>query len=225
MSDPAPVDPATASALGERGTPGADGGPIEVVLFDIGGVLARFAGLAFMQELTGAASEADVAVRWLMDPWVRSFESGRCSDREFAQGVVSGWGLPFTAEQFLERFPGWLDDPFDGAEQLLHDAAARAAIGCLSNTNALQWRTKISHWPIADRFEHRFLSFELGAVKPDAVIYERVVARLPVPGDRVLFLDDNLVNVEGARAAGLRAEQAVGVAEARAALRRHGLLG
>jgi putative hydrolase of the HAD superfamily len=201
------------------------GEQIEIVLFDIGGVLARFAGLEVLRELTGAASELEVSARWLMSPWVRRFESGGCGDEEFGAGIVAEWQLPYSAAEFLEIFPGWLEDPFDGAEQMVRETSERVGVGCLSNTNSLQWRGKISHWPISKYFEHRFLSFELQAVKPDAVIYERVIERLPVPPANVLFLDDNALNVEGASAAGLRAEQAVGVAETRAVLARHALLG
>ena len=180
---------------------------MEIVLFDIGGVLARFAGLEVLRELTGSESELEVAARWLMSPIVRSFESGFCSNEEFAAGVVEEWGLPYTAAQFLEIFPTWLEGPFEGAEQLVRDASARVGVGCLSNTNALQWDGMISHWPLSALFEHRFLSFDLGAVKPDPGIYTLVVECLPVPPGRVLFLDDNPLNVEGADAAGLRAEQ------------------
>jgi glucose-1-phosphatase len=197
---------------------------IEIVLFDIGGVLARFAGLAVLKELTGSTSELDVGARWLMSPWVRRFESGKCSDLEFAAGIVAEWQLPYSATEFLEIFPTWLDEPFDGAEQMVRDTAARVSVGCLSNTNSLQWRGMISHWPLSRYFEHRFLSFELGAVKPDREIYERVIKRLPVPPSNVLFLDDNPLNVEGARAAGLRAEQADGAAEAGGVLERYALL-
>jgi HAD superfamily hydrolase (TIGR01509 family) len=76
---------------------------------------------------------------------------------------------------------------------------------------------------VYDLFDHRFLSHELGLVKPDREIFEHVLARLGCPADRVLFLDDNLINVEGARAAGLHAERARGLAEVRSALARHGL--
>ncbi|MDE3130304.1 MAG: HAD-IA family hydrolase [Acidobacteriota bacterium] len=212
------------------GTDGArptaqDGEAIAIVLFDIGGVLARFSGLEVLRELTGSASEAEVAARWLASPWVRLFESGGCTDEQFAAGVVTEWELPYSGPEFLAIFPTWLGEPFDGAEQMLRETSARAGVGCLSNTNALQWRGKISRWPLAAYFAHRFLSFELQAVKPDAVIYQRVIARLPVTADRVLFLDDNLPNVEGARDAGLRAEHAVGVSGARAMLERHGLIG
>jgi putative hydrolase of the HAD superfamily len=197
---------------------------IDIVLFDIGGVLARFAGLEVLRELTGGSSELEVSARWLMSPWVRKFESGGCSDEEFSAGIVEEWDLPYTASEFLEIFPTWLDPPFAGGVELLAQTSERVGVGCLSNTNSLQWHGMISHWPHTAYFEHRFLSFELGAVKPDAAIYERVIERLPVAPDRVLFLDDVALNVEGARRAGLRSEQALGVSGARAALERYGLL-
>jgi len=203
----------------------AQGQAIEVVLFDIGGVLAEWTGLPVMRELTGAASDLDVASRWLMSPWVRRFESGGCSEQEFAEGVVAEWKFPFTPDEFLERFLSWLDDPFAGAEQMICETKGHAIVGCLSNTNALAWREIISRWPLTALFEHRFLSFELGAVKPDREIFGLVAEQLPVPPGGVLFLDDNAINVEAALAAGLRAEQARGVAEARAVLTRYALLG
>lgn len=201
------------------------GEQIKIVLFDLGGVLVRFSGLEVLRELTGGDStELDISARWLMSPSVRRFEAGACSEEEFAAGLVDEWELPYSAAEFLEVFPTWLDPPFEGGEQLLAQASKRVSLGCLSNSNVVGWRA-IADWPHARYFEHRFLSFELGAVKPDALIYERVIARLPVDPDQVLFLDDIALNVEGARAAGLRAEQAIGIAGARAALDSYGLLG
>ena len=54
------------------------------------------------------------------------------------------------------------------------------------------------------------------AVKPDAAIFDAVVARLPVPPPRVLFLDDNVVNVEAADGGRLRGPTRAGLDEARA---------
>jgi len=209
---------------GRAHPPSQTGEQIEIVLFDIGGVLARFSGISVLRELTGAASETEVARRWLMSPSVRRFESGACTDHEFAAGMVAEWELPYSAEEFLAIFPTWLEDPFDGAEQMIRDASARVGVGCLSNTNSLQWRGTISQWPLSRYFEYRFLSFELGAVKPDPEIYELAIARLPAPPENVLFLDDNPPNVAHAQAIGLRAEQVGGVAQARAVLERYGVL-
>ncbi len=139
--------------------------------------------------------------------------------------MITEWGSPFTPEEFLEVFLGWLGDPFPGAEQMVRDTAAHATVGCLSNTNELHWRERISGWPLTQLFEQRLLSFELGAVKPDREIFETAVTRVGVEPERVLFLDDNLLNVEGARAVGLQAEQARGTDDARAVLSRYGLAG
>ena len=64
-------------------------------------------------------------------------------------------------------------------------------------------------------FDHRFLSFELGLLKPDIAAFAQVADLLEVPAERVLFLDDNALNVAGAAAAGFQATRATGVGEAR----------
>ena len=54
-------------------------------------------------------------------------------------------------------------------------------------------------------FPIRLFSCDVGCAKPDSAIFRMLLERLGVPADRVLFLDDSLRNVEGARRAGLRA--------------------
>jgi FMN phosphatase YigB (HAD superfamily) len=65
----------------------------------------------------------------------------------------------------------------------------------------------------------------MGLVKPDREAFEHVIAALGCPPAHVLFLDDNEINVAGARAAGLDAHRADGIDSARAILAARGLLG
>ncbi|GGL12453.1 haloacid dehalogenase [Sphaerisporangium melleum] len=51
----------------------------------------------------------------------------------------------------------------------------------------------------------RFYSGHMGLVKPDAEIYLRVATALGAPPQDVVFVDDRLVNVHGAEAAGMSA--------------------
>jgi HAD superfamily hydrolase (TIGR01509 family) len=88
----------------------------------------------------------------------------------------------------------------------------------------LQWMANYESIPLTRAFAYRFLSFELGLVKPDRAVFDAVAARLPVPRDRVLFLDDNAVNVEAAVAAGFAAGHVRGVDAARGALVSAGVL-
>jgi glucose-1-phosphatase len=189
--------------------------PVDLVLFDLGGVLIEVAGVHAMLELTGMESEEELWRRWLACPWVRRFESGGCSETEFAAGVVADWQLDISAAAFLAAFRDWPAGPLPGAAELVAQTRASVATGCFSNTNTLHWHHHMAAWPLTDLFDHRFLSFELGLLKPDIAAFEHVAELLAVPAERVLFLDDNAVNVAGALAAGFQATRAAGVGEAR----------
>ena len=177
---------------------------IEFVLFDLGGVLVDPGGVGKMRELSGIGTDEELWERWLACRWVRSFEAGRCSPEDFAAGVVGDWSLDLEPAAFLEEFGSWSNAPYPGAVELVTAVRDVAGVGCLSNTNVVQWHTNYESTPITEAFELRFLSFELGMVKPDREIFEEVAVRLPVPPERVFFLDDNAANVTGARGVGVR---------------------
>jgi glucose-1-phosphatase len=194
------------------------------VLFDLGGVLVELRGVTSMADLAGIDDEAELWRRWLGCRWVRRFERGACDPDEFARGVVADWHLTIDPSEFLEIFAAWPVGPLPGAERLVARTSAAVPVGCLSNTNVLHWDGVVERWPLMTTFAHRFLSHRMGAVKPDAEAYAHVADMVPVPLGRVLFLDDNQLNVHGARAAGLRAEHVRGVAGARRVLEEVGLL-
>jgi putative hydrolase of the HAD superfamily len=197
---------------------------VEIVLFDLGGVLLEVGGVAPMRELSGIATDEELWARWLGCRWVQQLEAGRCTPDEFAAGVVADWELAVAPAEFLATFGAWVNRPFPGAPELVAETGGAARIGCLSNTNAFQWDAHFGGLPLIGAFEFRFLSFELGLVKPDPAIFAAVAARLPASPDRVLFLDDNAVNVEGAAAYGFGARHVRGVGEARRALVETGVL-
>lgn len=196
-----------------------------MVLFDLGGVLIELSGVRAMLELTGIASEEDLWRRWLTCRWVRRFESGGCSETEFATGLIADWQLELSPAAFLDAFQDWPIGPLAGAAELVAQTRARVATGCFSNTNALHWHGRVAAWPLASMFDHRFLSFELGLLKPDTAAFAQVADQLGVPAGRVLFLDDNAMNVAGAAAAGFQAARAAGVDEARQRLAEAAVLG
>lgn len=198
--------------------PATEPNPIDVVLFDLGGVLVELGGVAPMMQLAGITNDDELWRRWLTCRWVRTYERGECSADDFAAGVINDWDLSVDPQAFLEAFRKWPVGPLPGAEELVHRVRARVPIGCLSNTNGLHWDENFGRWPLLEAFDYQFLSFELGVVKPDRELFDRVAELLAVPPDRVLFLDDNLINVEGATAAGFVARHARGVDEARDAV-------
>jgi putative hydrolase of the HAD superfamily len=198
--------------------------PFEIVLFDLGGVLIQVGGVGPMRELSGIDTDEELWTRWLACRWVRLLEAGRCGTEEFAAGVVADWELQVSTAEFLTAFGGWQGEPYAGAEELVAEVGGAARLGFLSNTNAFQWGLHFDGLPLIDAFEYRFLSFELGLVKPDRAIFEAVATHLPTEPQRVLFLDDNAVNVESAAACGFAARHVRGVDEARRSLVDAGVL-
>jgi putative hydrolase of the HAD superfamily len=190
----------------------------EAVVFDLGGVLAGFHGVDPMKALARIDDDEEMWRRWLTCEWVRRFERGHCTAAEFAAGVVADWELTITAEAFLDEFATWVIDPYAEADDLVASTAERATVACLSNMNSVHWERGVSDWPLIARLDRAFLSFQIGLVKPDPEVYGHVVAALGTAPERVLFLDDNQINVDAAREAGLRAERVRGIPEAAAAV-------
>jgi 2-haloacid dehalogenase len=158
-------------------------------------------------------------------------------------GVQDNGGDPATAtrqlqslhpgkEALIEAFYGRFDEMLDHAfpqmaalVERLHGAGTPLYL--LSNAPAfldpwLRGPGRDRH-PFLGRFRDCVVSGLVGCAKPDAAIYD-LVCRTGgfVPGDAVL-IDDNLPNIEGARAFGMKAVHHRSAAETAAALRVLGL--
>ncbi|MEN8183567.1 MAG: HAD family phosphatase [Myxococcota bacterium] len=197
---------------------------IRVVLFDLGGVVVELGGVGELGALVGESREEEIWRRWLSCPWVRRFERGHCTTDEFARGMVESWELPLQPGEFLEAFRRWPRGLLPGAESLLASLAGSVHRACFSNTNALHIDHQHDAFRLRALFDEHFYSNRIGLVKPDAEAYEHVVAALGCAPEEILFLDDNQINVEGARAVGLDAHQVRGVEASRALLTERGIL-
>ena len=201
-----------------------DNREVKLVLFDLGGVLVRLGGLSAMQGLASAPSDEELWDRWLACPWVRSMQRGQCQPDDFAVGVVSDLALTSSPTEFLERFRWWPEGLFDGAAELVNTVRDRVRVGCLSNTNAVHWDQLRASWRVDQLFDVVFLSHEMGLLKPDREIFERVSSVAGCANERIAFLDDSANNVDQAVRMGFQARKVTGVDQARAALVELGVL-
>jgi putative hydrolase of the HAD superfamily len=197
---------------------------MRVVLFDLGGVLVRLGGVEEFGALVGTTDEGEIWRLWLGSPAVRCYERGLCSREEFARAAIEEFRLGIPPEDFLARFLSWPKGLLAGAAELVGSVRSDVHRAVLSNTNELHWNEQPDASCIHRLFETHFASHLVGLVKPDAAIFERVVEELQCSAAEILFLDDNQINVEGARAVGFAAHRVVGVDQARAVLAAHDLL-
>ena len=190
-----------------------------VVLFDLGGVLIELTGVPRMIEWTGSImTEEELWRRWLASPSIRRFESGRSSVAEFAEEVCREFSLPVATELFLSEFTLWPKAPYPGAIEMLKELSKRITVASMSNTNELHWERIRDEMGLADLFHHNYPSHLTGHMKPDREAFEHVVRELGVPPDRIIFIDDNILNVESARGVGIDAHHAAGLERTMAVL-------
>jgi putative hydrolase of the HAD superfamily len=196
---------------------------IDVLLFDLGGVLIDFAGFEELARLLPPGIDrAEVRRRWISSPSVQRFERAEITPQRFAEGVVAELGLELSADEFITAFVEWARGPYPGARALLERLRGSYRLACLSNSNQLH--TPIHRRSIEPLFERYFFSDEIGLVKPEPEIYEFVFSDLGVQPGGIVFFDDTAINVAAAKAAGFQAHEVDGIAELEARLDGLGIL-
>jgi putative hydrolase of the HAD superfamily len=136
-------------------------------------------------------------------------ERGEVTEQEFLDELAAGLEAELGHRPTLHRFREiWFEalhsnEPMLDLMRELRDAGFRMAI-LTNNVREWEelWRAKL---PVDEIFELVVDSAWVGMRKPDPKIYELTVARLGgVQVHECLFVDDNEVNVDAARALGMR---------------------
>lgn len=199
---------------------------IEAVLFDLGGVLERVVAAEQIEIWTkGQIPSSDFWHRWLTAESVRLFETGKIGPQEFSAHAVDELGIHVDPSAFLRGFATWLAGPYDGASALVSRVRERGfRVASFSNSNEVHWPIMETHQDTSRVFEANFPSHQLGICKPDHEAFLEVARRWNIAPEHILFLDDNEVNCEGAKAAGMQAVHVLEVAGANAALVDHKIL-
>ena len=185
---------------------------IDVLLFDLGGVLVEFSGVHDLAVLLqGRFSESEIMEQ--MSHYLPSelFGLGKLSRAEFGNRFVKDWGLDLTPEDFLREFQSWSKCLYPGAVELLTLLRPRFRLAALSNSNELHWERNTNELGVNDLFEVAISSHQVGLYKPDPQMYLTALDRLGVLPDRVMFFDDVSANVSAASALGIRAYQVDGL--------------
>jgi putative hydrolase of the HAD superfamily len=201
-------------------------GTADALLFDLGRVvldidfskaIARWAGHA------GCAPETIVS-RYERNEAFRLHEMGKISDEAYFASLRSALGIGITDAQFLEGWNAIFAGEMPDIAQLLPRAAKHMPLYAFSNTNRphVEYFSK-EYADLLGHFNELYLSSSIGLRKPDAEAFDHVVAAIGVPAERIVFFDDLLENVDGARARGLTAVHVTSPTDVGDALRALGI--
>ena len=184
------------------------GAGIKVILFDLGNVLVDLDFRPATERISGFCSKnPDEILKFFFNSELtNSFEKGELSAEEFYKQAKDMLGLKLGYESFV---PIWNEIFFFSSKnRAVYHVANRLKknyrIGLLSNTNILHYRHIKDNFPIFNVFEKLFLSFEIGAVKPDKIIYRKVVKELGVLPENIFYTDDRPELVNSAAGLGIK---------------------
>ncbi|MFM8360925.1 MAG: HAD family hydrolase, partial [Verrucomicrobiota bacterium] len=137
-------------------------------------------------------------------PLLHQFESGDLTSEEFFAEIQRRTGYRGS----LDRFAGGFADIFEEIPVMvaLQRELRRRGIPTyiFSNTNDLAARHVRDRYPFFAGFDGYVFSYQVGAMKPRAKIYEALEALAGAQGADLLYLDDRLENVEAGAVRGWR---------------------
>lgn len=199
---------------------------IEALLFDLGGVVID---IDFERVWNSWARDAACAVDGLRrsigrDATYLRYECGQIPIEAYFSHLRAAMNVTLSDAQLLTGWNEIFIGEMPGIADLLRDLESRVPLYAFSNTNRAHeevWSVRFAD--VLTPFRKVFVSSSLGLRKPDRASFDHVVAEMGVPASSILFFDDTLENIEGARAAGLHAAHTRSTADIVAALGRYGV--
>ena len=198
---------------------------IRALLVDLGKVLVRFEGARTLRALDAASGVPAETLRpFVFGPLERELDLGRLSPRAFFRAVESAAGIPGIPDDVW--IPAWRDifEPDLAALGALSRVRRDVRRVLVSNTNALHWEGVLRVFDVPSLVDALVLSFETGAAKPEARIFDAALRAAGASPEEVLFADDRGDYVAAARLLGIPGFVVSGPGVFERSLDRRGLL-
>ncbi len=179
-------------------------------LLDLGNVVVRVDFQPFFSWVsqTGKFPNPEDYQFFLRSSLFYDFEFGQIPRDDFYRRSKDLLGFSAGRDEFEEKFCAIFPGLVPGIESVFEESGP---VFCLTNTNEIHLEYIQKNFPILERFQTIFSSFDLQKRKPYPGIYREVAKRLECDPRDILFFDDVEANVVGAKRAGLEAQLFQGV--------------
>jgi HAD superfamily hydrolase (TIGR01509 family) len=197
-----------------------------IVVFDLGKVLLDFDYRIAARRIAERSRLDWPAVQKFLDysPLLLTYETGLMTRSEFYEAIRRETGFLGTEAEFGAFF----GDIFWPIEPMLQLHAELRAQGIptyiFSNTNDLAMEHANRSFAFLKEFNAHILSYEVGAMKPAAKIYEVLETLSGRRGAEILYLDDRQENVDAGAARGWQVILQTTPENSRARMRELGLV-
>ncbi|MFD3000337.1 HAD family hydrolase [Pontibacter toksunensis] len=185
---------------------------IKNIIFDLGGVIINLNYNKSIEELQKLCKE-NCSIAYSQKEQTKlfdMFETGASSPEEFRRELRATYGITAPDEEIDAAWNAMLLDIPQERIDLLLELGKKYRIFLLSNTNAIhmkRFNDIVAHSftiPSLDSlFEQSYYSHLIGKRKPDAAVFEDIMAMNSLKKEETLFIDDSIQHIESAHKVGL----------------------
>jgi FMN phosphatase YigB (HAD superfamily) len=199
---------------------------IKAILFDLGNVIVPFDFKRAYAKIGPLCNYpvTEISARLRSTDLVQRFESGRIAAEPFVGELCKRLGLKMSYGEFCDLWTSVFFEDTLVPESLIAGLRGRHRLLVLSNTNPIHFSMLKTSYPIFGHFDDFVLSYEVGALKPEAEIYREAIQRAGCRPEECFFTDDIAINVDAARNNGMDAVQFVSAAQLEGELKARELL-
>jgi len=176
---------------------------IATVIFDIGGVLLNIDHDAFPRVLGINRNRVSLADEHAIEHIAREYEIGRIGTEFFFAMMDEIFKGKYTREELETAWNGIVVEENSEIIPVVDAIQARYQTAILSNTSPAHFQKSLDTAAILEKFSRLYLSFRIGAAKPDRRVYEYVIRDLSAEPSSLLFIDDLPENVAAAVKCGM----------------------
>jgi len=176
------------------------------IVFDLGNVLIPFnLAKAVMGLISVCNKPQDEVIQFFTkSEYDKKYVEGKITSEEFFEAAKDELAMSVSFEEFADKYSAIFDHN-EEMEKFVQEIGSRYTLAILSNTNEIHFEYILKNYPIMQEFDEYILSYEENCQKPQYSIYQRLISRLGVPPQKVLFIDDLEANVITAQQLGIRA--------------------
>ncbi|PJC50484.1 MAG: hypothetical protein CO032_04565 [Nitrosopumilales archaeon CG_4_9_14_0_2_um_filter_34_16] len=176
------------------------------ILFDLGGVLVNWDNLWIIQEVSEKFHLSENQLKIKFEKNLKDYSSGKFDEMEFwnkiGRAINSSDLENLEKSLYSEIVPSKIS-----VNNYVYDISKKLKksgyiIGIVSNTELAIYSLVEKIMPTT-HFDYKFLSFQIGVVTPDVQIFEHVLEKLSMPKEKILYIDDDIKNIELTQSLGI----------------------
>ena len=180
---------------------------INTVIFDLGGVLIDWNPRYVYRTIFKTEEEID----WFFE---------NVATHDWNENQDAGYPLDAATEDLIKKHPDWeneirayygrwtemLGGPIHETVEILKELKKMPDLKtyALTNWSAETFPIALERYDFLHWFDGRLVSGEEKTRKPFAEIYQKIIDKFSIDPSKAIFIDDNLRNIKGAEALGIK---------------------